>query len=122
MSTCHVCRQPAVIDLLDFGPQPIRNRYLRSPDEAEYVHRLAIGCCGACGLVQLDDPAPADELRPRYDWLAYNEPEGHLDQLVSDITALPGVTAQSVFGGISYKDDSTLPPAARARLCAHLAR
>jgi len=108
MSICHLCRQPAVGGLLDFGPQPIRNRFLASPGEREYTHPLAVGCCGACGTVQLDRPAPADELRPRFDWIGYNEPENHLDELADDLRKLPGLTPDSVFCGISRFDDSTL--------------
>jgi hypothetical protein len=94
--------------MLDFGPQPIRNRFLASPGEREYTHPLAVRCCHACGTVQLDRPAPAEELRPRFDWIAYNEPENHLDELTDDLVKLPGLTPDSVFGGVSRFDDSTL--------------
>ncbi len=108
MEACRLCRQPAVEDLLDFGPQPISNRYLVSADEPEYRHRLALGVCRRCGLVQLIDPAPAAELAPRVDWITYNEPEGHLDSLADIIAGLPGLTPDSVFVGVSGKDESTL--------------
>jgi hypothetical protein len=108
MSNCHLCRQSAVDGLLDFGPQPVRNRFLASPGEREYTHPLAVGCCRACGTVQLDRPAPAEELRPRFDWIAYNEPENHLDALADDLCRLPGLTPESVVCGISRFDDSTL--------------
>jgi C-methyltransferase C-terminal domain/Putative zinc binding domain/Methyltransferase domain len=110
---CRVCARPAVGEWLDFGPQAIRNRFLRSREEHEYRHGLAIGCCAVCGTVQLASPPPVTELRPRFDWISYNEPERHLDELVEHIARLPGVTAQSVFAGVSYKDDSTLARLAR---------
>lgn len=108
MATCHLCRQPVVGGWLDFGAQPIRNRFLSSPGEREYTHPLAVGCCRACGTVQLDRPMPAEELRPRFDWISYNEPETHLDELADDLSQLPGLTPDSVFCGISRFDDSTL--------------
>ena len=108
MEACRLCRQPAVEDLLDFGPQPISNRYLTKSGEPEYRHRLALGVCRRCGLVQLTDPAPAAELAPRVDWITYNEPEGHLESLADIIARLPGLTPDSVFVGVTGKDESTL--------------
>src|SRR5687767_12484748 len=106
--TCRVCTRGEVGEYLDFGPQAIRNRFLRSPDEAEFAHPLAVGYCVSCGTVQLADPPPVDQLRPRFGWIGYNEPERHLDELVSVLTRLPGVTSASAFAGLTYKDDSTL--------------
>lgn len=105
--TCRVCTAD-VREHLDFGPQAVRNRFLRSPDEAEFTHPLAVGCCTSCGIVQLADPPPVDEVRPRFAWISYNEPERHLDELVGVLTHLPGVTRASSFAGLTYKDDSTL--------------
>ena len=45
---------------------------------------------------------------PPHDWITYNEPEGHLDELVDTLMALPGVGPGAVAGGVSFKDDSTL--------------
>ena len=70
--TCRICRRDGVRQWLDFGPQAIRNRFLRSREEPEYTHPLALGCCCSCGTVQLADPAPVAELRPRFGWLSYN--------------------------------------------------
>src|SRR6185369_5615376 len=60
------------------------------------------------GVLQLEWPPPADELRPRGDPVIYNEPESHLDQVADLLAALPGVSAASSLCGLSYKDDSTL--------------
>lgn len=106
--TCRLCRRDVIRDWLDFGPQAIRNRFLHSPDEPQFTHPLAIGCCPACGTVQLADPPPVEELQPRFGWLSYNEPERHLDDLAGVLTQLPGITRDSTFAGLTYKDDSTL--------------
>ena len=108
MHTCRVCGRIGVREHLDFGPQAIRNRFLRSSDELEFTHPLSLGYCGMCGVVQLTDPPPVDEVRPRFDWISYNEPERHLDNLVQSLTKLPGITPTSTFAGLTYKDDSTL--------------
>ena len=105
---CRICGSALAPDYLDFGPQAIRNRFLRAADDAELTHPLSLGYCGSCGTVQLGDPPPVAALRPRYGWLSYNEPEGHLDHLAGVLAKLPGVTPHSTFAGLTYKDDSTL--------------
>ena len=95
MERCRICARPAMGEWLDFGPQAIRNRYLRSREESEFLHALAIGVCSACGTVQLASPPPVCELRPRFGWIRYNEPEGHLDHLVTMLAQLPGAIASS---------------------------
>src|SRR5689334_14291840 len=105
---CRVCARVRVLEHLNFGPQAVRNRFLRSPDEDEFTHPLSLCYCGSCGTVQLADPPPVAEVRPRFGWLSYNEPEGHLDHLAGVLAKLPGVTRQSAFAGLTYKDDSTL--------------
>lgn len=106
--TCRICHRDDIREWLDFGLQAIRNRYLRSPGEKEYRHALKLGVCRQCGTVQLADPPPVAEVRPRFDWISYNEPERHLDELVSVLTRLPGITTGSTFAGLTYKDDSSL--------------
>lgn len=108
MTACYLCRIAAVKRLLEFKQQPVCNRFLVDPHAAQYRHDLVTGQCQACGLVQLVDPVPARELMPPYEWITYSEPEGHLDRLADILTALPGLTSQSVIAGISFKDDSTL--------------
>ncbi len=105
---CFLCRSDQLAPLLDLGPQPISNRFLRTPTEREERFPIALRQCEACGLVQIDSPVPAGALIPPYDWVTYNEPEKHLDELVDILVALPGVGAGSVAGGVSFKDDSTL--------------
>lgn len=108
MGICRICGRAAIREWLNLGPQAIRNRFLQSRDEREAAHALAVGCCCACGMVQLADPPPVEELRPRFDWIKYNEPERHLDEVAAVLAELPGLTPRSVFAGLTYKDDSTL--------------
>ncbi|MBU1909475.1 MAG: class I SAM-dependent methyltransferase [Verrucomicrobia bacterium] len=93
---------------MDFGPQPVCNRYRRRPEGEEYKHPLVLGQCGVCGLLQLLRPVPSQNLVSPYDWIAYNEPEGHLDQLADILSDLPGLMERCVIAAISYKDDSLL--------------
>ncbi len=106
--TCRSCGQNSVLEQLNFGSQALRNRFLLTADEEEYKFALGIGCCNACGMVQLAEPPPVHELRPRFNWISYNEPERHLDELTTVLATLPGISPQSKFAGLTYKDDSTL--------------
>lgn len=105
MATCRICAADGVGHWLDFGPQALTNRFPASAAEPDYEHPCRLGVCRACGTAQLESPVPVDELRPRYDWIVYNEPERHLDEVADVLAALPGVRT---VGGVTYKDDSTL--------------
>ena len=93
---------------MDPGRQPVSNHFLKAREEREETYPIVINQCENCGLIQINDPIPADQLRPPYDWITYNEPEAHLDRLVEIIKGLPGITPESTLCGISFKDDSTL--------------
>lgn len=108
MSRCRVCLKDGLADALAFGPQPLSNRFLKTAVEKEFMFPLSMGVCGACGVVQLFDIPPAEEMRPRFDWITYNEPEGHLDALVDVVVKLPGVSLSSTIAALTFKDDSTL--------------
>jgi hypothetical protein len=108
MNDCRLCQNEGIHCWLEFGAQALRNRFLRSADEEEFTHPLKLGVCRHCGIVQLASPPPVEELRPRFEWISYNEPERHLDNLAAKLTKLHGITTRSTFAGLTYKDDSTL--------------
>jgi hypothetical protein len=105
---CISCDADAVGSVLDFGAQPPSNRFFNSRELQAHDHPLVLGQCAKCGLVQLVGPMSADMVRSRYEWITYNEPEGHLDQMVEDLIATTGLKADARIFGLSYKDDSTL--------------
>jgi hypothetical protein len=105
---CLGCRADQVGDLLDFGAQPPSNRFEGAQVAGGDTHRLLLGQCGACGLLQLIAPMPPSMAKTRYAWLTYNEPEGHLDGLVECLRALPGMGSGARIVGVTYKDDTTL--------------
>ncbi len=106
MNRCLLCGQDECASLIDFGPQPICHHFFDG-SQPETTHDLHLGLCAACGLTQLIHPIQPGQLTPHFDWIAYKEPEAHLDALVDTLRGLPGITSQSVICGVSYKEDST---------------
>jgi SAM-dependent methyltransferase len=94
--------------LVDFGPQTPSNRFELPESPVTDRHPLVVGQCEACGLIQLVDPMAPAMAKSRFEWLTYNEPEGHLDDLVSRLRRLPGLNSGSRIVGLTYKDDTTL--------------
>jgi cupin fold WbuC family metalloprotein len=105
---CRVCNTGLIVKLLDVGEQPVSNRFVKDTSLTEYTHSMSIGQCNACALLQIINPVPANELVTPYDWITYNEPEGHLDEVSNIITNLPSINKDSSFMGISFKEDTTL--------------
>jgi SAM-dependent methyltransferase len=93
---------------LDFGPQPPSNRFERTDSQCTETHPLVIGQCTACGLVQMIAPMAPAMVKSRFEWLTYNEPEGHLDDLVARLRKLPDIGRDARVVGVTYKDDTTL--------------
>lgn len=107
MKPCVVCRQPACRELIHFGNLPIAHHFLL-PGERADTYPTSLAQCESCGLLQLGNPVPPAQLTPRFDWIKYNEPEAHLDAVVETVLKLPGISASSRIGGLSFNDDSLL--------------
>lgn len=105
---CLACQKAEVEILLNFGHQPPSNRFIKDGAPNHDVHPLVLAQCQSCGLIQLVDPMPIELVLSKYDWIVYNEPEGHLDKMVDDVIDLIGLKNQSLICGISYIDDTTL--------------
>jgi len=105
---CQVCGGNTVKVILDFGLQPLSNRFSSNPHNDDYYHPLVLAQCQNCSLIQLIDPVPASEIIPRVEWLRYNEPEGHLDDIADIVCNMENLPDKPVACGITYKDDSLL--------------
>lgn len=110
---CLVCKSEAVIERLDVGQHPVSSFFLKEVNAPERNFRLALGQCEACGTIQIMKAVPHDALVPPYDWLFAREPEEHLDTVVDQIVALPGVGPDCVIGALTSKDDTTVDRFAR---------
>jgi len=107
-TTCICCKSTEVIQLLDLGEQPPSNRFLHKHNSGKDKHLLIFGICENCEHMQILDPMDVEMVQSRFDWITYNEPEGHLDDVVSNILNLPRLDAESRVLGITYKDDTVL--------------
>tara|TARA_A100000164_G_scaffold289049_1_gene262212 strand:- start:1956 stop:3155 length:1200 start_codon:yes stop_codon:yes gene_type:complete len=107
---CTVCHSDRLETALDLGYQPPANRFINADESTDNEERfkLALGFCQDCGTVQLTKRMPNEAIRPRYEWLLYNEPEGHLDDVVLNLHQLPGMNEDSRIVGTTYKDITTL--------------
>lgn len=94
--------------MIDFGLQPPSNRFVTLGAHHADRHRLKFAVCPQCGLSQIIDPMPVANVKSRYAWLTYKEPENHLDDLAGRLTKLPSVGPRSRVMGLSYKDDTLL--------------
>ena len=105
---CRACGAATTV-LVDFGPQTPSNRFEAPEQPVADRHPLVVSQCDQCALIQLDNPMPPAMAKSRFEWLTYNEPEGHLDDLVSRLRKLPGLEQpEARIAGLTYKDDSTL--------------
>jgi len=101
---CKICHQNSLKMIVDGGLQPICNRYLETQDKEEFKKQLILSQCQTCGTIQILDPFPIEEIVPKYNWIKYNEPEKHLDQLTKQICDITNINPCSKVIGLSYKD------------------
>src|SRR3990167_535426 len=108
MDRCFICQKNSVNKLMDFGHQPISNRFLQDPLAYEEKYLFCLGICQYCSLLQLINPVSSNQIKSRYSWIKYNEPEDHLDTLAKTIIKLPGISQDSIICGISGYEASLL--------------
>ena len=109
MTHCASCSSNEVLPLLDFGLQPICNRFLKSPGDPEELFPLDLSICNFCGLITITKPISPKKLQPRVDWIQYQEPEAHLDDFVDQfLTKEKSLPASASIFGLSRHDQPVL--------------
>ena len=108
MTRCNLCCAETVETLIEFGAHPIAHRFLDTREEEEYTHPLTLGFCGACGLVQLVDPIPPNELYTQYHWLSSWKPNPHVPNVVATLQRLPGLALDASVVEIGSNDGAFL--------------
>ncbi len=105
---CLVCDGLLSDTLLSLGKQTVTKNLIDNDHQQPYAANLDITICRDCATVQLLNPWPYQALVPWHDWMAFREPEGHLDDLVSRIIDEADLDSNASILGISSKDDTTL--------------
>ena len=99
MQSCRLCRSPNLQFVTDFGSLVVTNQFGTDDGPAPFRQPVSWHQCQACGVVQLTDAPPLEQIRPRFGWLQYQEPEGHLGQSAEDLARVTNLHPdQRVFG------------------------
>jgi SAM-dependent methyltransferase len=104
MPACRLCRSPRLRFVTDFGRLAVTNQFLRDSRETAWRQPLSWVACDACGVVQLSDTAPIEQIRPHFHWIAYQEPERHLDAFAEAILRVTSLQSGGRVIGLTYKD------------------
>lgn len=110
MSHCSACFSELLRSGLDLGTIPLSHDLSATPADSDLGRKISFHLvqCKHCALVQTIETPSAASFIPREEWVRFNEPENHLDDLASRILALRDFSSSSSFGGLSSKDDSLL--------------
>ncbi|MFA5905565.1 MAG: class I SAM-dependent methyltransferase [Desulfobacula sp.] len=106
--TCRLCRQDQLSCILELGGHPISHRLLKKKDQAEFIHPVRLFYCNHCGLIQLIDPIPPDELYSEYNWLSAWKSNPQIPDLLSRIQGINELTHTSKIIEIGSNDGSFL--------------
>ena len=99
MGGCRLCRSPQLRFVADFGKLAVTNQFITPGGPAPFRQPIAWQECRSCGAVQLVEAPPLSQIRPRFPWLTYQEPEAHLDLTAQDLRqVVPAKSGQRVFG------------------------
>ncbi len=104
--SCKICKKKT-FKIINFGNFPVSHKF-KKINNADKKFNLTLCICKKCNLVQLKKPLPLNELKPKFNWIKYNEPEEHLDKLVRKILKLNNVRKNNIIAGAGYKEISTL--------------
>ncbi len=92
--SCRLCGHTLSL-LLNLGEHPIAHRFLSTTDEEEYTHPVVVMHCVHCGLTQLTDPVPPEELYANYVCLSSWKAQPHAARMVDLVAAMPTITKDS---------------------------
>lgn len=88
VSHCRVCRSPRLTEVLDFGDLVLTGVFPASPEEEISSGRVRLVLCQECGLVQLGDTFPPEEM--------YGDNYGYRSGLNQSMVAHLGRIARSL--------------------------
>jgi hypothetical protein len=109
-STCRICQSTDIQVFVDFGNLAMTGFF---PAKSEHVNvaPLALGKCQQCGLVQLRDKLPIEELyAPGYGYESHlnSTMKSHLQETAQFLERLAGITTGDVILDIASNDGTML--------------
>lgn len=107
MFVCRVCRSPRLQFITDFGSLAITSQFVTEGGTAAYRQPMSWHECLDCSVVQLTDVPPVDQIRCRFPWLTYREPERHLGDIAQALLRVAGRQDNHFVVGLA-KDDLPL--------------
>lgn len=107
MLACRVCCSRRLRFIADFGRLAVTNQFVMEGGIPAYRHPMSWHQCLDCGVVQLSHLPPIEQIRCRFPWLSYREPERHLDKTAEVLVRILGPQKQARMVGLT-KDDEPL--------------
>ena len=108
LPNCRVCRSSQVRFVSDFGELAITNQFVANGGKPAFRQPISWHECSRCGVVQLTETPPLEQLRHEFPWLVYREPEGHLDSTVADLIQVSDFGPHDRIVGLSQDDEPLL--------------
>ena len=106
--SCVVCQSKQFGLELKIGSRPLSTQYVGDRLAESEFFPINLAICSNCSTLQLNPVPNAADLIPKNFSFNSNEPENHLDQIVSDLISIFDISVFENICGISYKDSSLL--------------
>ena len=104
LSHCRVCRSAQPRFVTDFGDLAVTNQFAANAEKPAFRQPISWHECSHCGVVQLTETPPLEQLRHEFPWLVYREPEGHLDVTAANLIRVADLNLQHRIVGLSQDD------------------
>lgn len=85
---CRMCDQGYLTELLNTEEIPRCSDFHEKPASNPKLIEISICQCAKCGLIQLGEPVPEEELYPPFEWITNNEPDTHAKAVVDTALGL----------------------------------
>ena len=104
MPACRVCRSTRLQFITDFGSLAITNQFVSSDGVPAYRQPMLWHQCLDCSVVQLAAVPPVEQIRCRFPWLTYREPERHLDETAEAVARISQLQVDDRVIGLTNDD------------------
>src|SRR5262245_19721421 len=114
LSRCRVCDRSDLELILDLGRTALANRFLTPEMAAEHepIYPLRLVRCDGCGLVQIDETVPPEELFGHYLYLSQTSDlvKQHAERLAQHISERYGLVKSDLILEVASNDGTVLQP------------